>query len=192
MDPPQTPREPLRSLPNGAPVFEYLEVFPEVDECSLDGLITQPKPPPSADPPSTKRPVPVPVRAPPPPPRPRPRLPSAYFPVGQDHGPPPLPQRSKEHPLRRQVSLMAPEPERKLTRSRTEGVQFVSILPQQTQRAALMTHINVCSSSTSGTVRHPTRRHATRQHQESGVFVCCHFKVRRKVSGRFLHIDRPT
>lgn len=141
MDPPQTRHEPPqgqyssinelpKSLPNGTPVYEYLEVFTEdnLNECSLDGLITQPKPPPSADPPSTKRPVPVPVRAPPPPPRPR--LPSAYFPTRQDHGPPRLPPRSQEHRLQRQLSMMAPEPEHKLTRSRTEGGTFVSILLQ--------------------------------------------------------------
>lgn len=189
MDPPQTQHEPLqgqysstdelpKSLPNGTPVYEYLDVFPEdnLHESSLDGLITNPKPPPSADPPSTKRPVPVPVRAPPPPPRRR--LPSEYFPTGQDHGPPRVPPRSHEPLLQRQLSLMAPKPEHKLTRSRTEGGKFVSIVPHQRQRAALTTHINVCSSSTSGAVRHPTHRHATGQHQESGVFVCCHHQVR--------------
>lgn len=149
MDPPQTQPEPLQgqysstdklqtSLPNGTPVYEYLEVFPEENlyGSSLDGLITQPKPPLSADPPSTKRPVLVPARAPPPPPRRR--LPSAYFPTIPDHGPPPLPKRSQEHLLQRQLSLMAPEPERKLTRSRTEGGKFVSIPPS----AETKSHIN--------------------------------------------------
>ena len=186
--------DPQREHQYEVPFYESLGNFPQDDahiyEASFSGLIipTEPQPPGNTE--STDRPMPV--RPPPLPPRTR--LPSACLPEGPGKAPPPVPPRRRV-PLgmsTKQFSCDFTEPAQKLNRSRTEIENHVSISCSfsLSRNKELFLWFNATAridrfffppTNTSGPLHHQSDRHSTGQHQESGFFLRCNFKVRERI-----------